>query len=227
MRFWVSLLVFSCVLSCGEHAVVRNLDLERLSKPVRTAIVAAQRAASSVDLGEEPDQRAAEWGELGMLLQAQNLYQSAVDAYTVALETNTSAKWFYLRALSSIELGNLEYALQDLQQVVKIQPEVSVVWYRLGDAHLRSGYLDDAHDALTRALSLSQNDPAVLVSYGYLMNERGQSEQALEYLLRAAESQPDAGQVAYRIASTYRRLGNRQKQAHWLNKRNELAPSSF
>ena len=217
--------VFLFVLSAGKLCWASSLELDGLAGPVREAIGSAAEEAGSYDLNEQPVEGAEAWGKLGMLLQAQNLYESAIVAYGPAAGASGNPRWFYLRAVCNIELGHLDRAVRDLNQVVLKQPNIAVVWYRLGEAELRRGSLKEAGIALEQALSLDENDAAIRVAYADLLNELGQNEKALEHLLVAAQIEPDAGQIAYRVASTYRRLGDRMNQQTWLEKRNELAPT--
>ena len=216
--------VLLLVLSLGKFSWATPLELDGLSEPVREAIRQAVESASSVDLERDPAGGAEAWGRLGMLLQAQNLYEAAIVAYTSAVAAKGEKKWFYLRSICNIELGHLDLAVRDLHEVVAQQPDAATAWYRLGDVELRRGLLEEAEIALTRALSLNENAAAVQVAYAELLNQLGQHNTALEHLLIAASLAPHAGQIAYRVASTYRRLGDKRNHLAWLEKRNDLAP---
>ena len=107
----------------------------------------------------------------------------------------------------------------------QVQSGVAVIWYRLGTTLLRSGDIDKAQSALAEALKLDASSAAILVANADLQNEVSKPAEAMKLLLGAAELEPQAGQIAYRIAATYRRLGKQDEQLLWLRKRNDVAPT--
>ena len=212
-------IVFAATKSANE------IFLEGIEGPLATLASAAYEAAlkSSVNLG--PEIVANRWGELGMLLQAHNLHEQAIAAYSNALIEISDPRWLYLRSVAYGELGYAHEAIGDLALVTRSMRDVAIIWYRLGRALMNVDRRTDAEHALNRALELDKHLAIAHMALAdvYILNS--DFSEAKAALQRAYDLQPHAGQIAYRMAQVERELGDLNSSQAWLAKStNQFAP---
>lgn len=222
-----SALLFAVVLSSQltsgiEETAINTIDVE---EPLRSALIDGRNRATQLDTaGGRPASLA--WGELGMLLQAHNLYEQAVVAYSRAIDHLSDPRWLYLRGVSRGELGQAEEAVIDLRAVTRIESNVAIIWYRLAEALYRAGQLDEALDATNRSLDLDGNLAGAYAIHADVDQALGDLAGAKEALEKAHALAPEAGQIVYRQALVERELGNVKASQRWLSKRrNQFAPA--
>ena len=194
-----------------------------LAATMREARGEADRvAATSTDAASRADA----WGNLGMLYHAHRLRFLARDAYARALTEAETTRWRYLHGIALAELGEIERAAEDFRQVTAATPDSMPAWYRLGVSLLLSGELDGAQSALDRAQDLDAESALVLAALADVASARQDHRTALDLLSRAVELEPQAGQLAYKLAMTHRALGDVQSASAWLARSpdNRLAP---
>ncbi|MCY4128529.1 MAG: tetratricopeptide repeat protein [Gammaproteobacteria bacterium] len=214
---------FFIVLATTQSA--NEIFLEGIEEPLATVASAAYEAALSSDINLNPELVANRWGELGMLLQAHNLHEQAIAAYSNALTVVSDPRWLYLRSIAYGELGLLQESIDDLISVTRSMREVAIIWYRLGQALLNAGRVSDAKEALTNALALDKDLAAAHMSLADAQILDADYAKAKESLQQAYELQPQAGQIAYRLALVERELGDLRSSQLWLEKRvNQFAP---
>ena len=186
---------------------------------------AAYESALNSDLSLDPEHVAERWGELGMLLQAHNLHEQAVAAYSNALIEISDPRWLYLRSVAFGELGLLQESIEDLTQVTRVMQDVAIIWYRLGQALLNSGHVSSAKQALTNALALDEDLAIAHMTLADVQMLDADFKEAKTSLERAYKLQPHAGQIVYRMALVERELGNLPSSQEWLLRRvNQFAP---
>ena len=160
-----------------------------------------------------------------MLLQAHNLHEQAIAAYSKALDEISDPRWLYLRSIAYGELGMARETVDDLMVVTRSMREIAVIWYRLGQALLNVGQASDAKEAFTRALALDENLAIAHMALADAQILATEFEEAKTSLQRAYRLQPQAGQIAYRLALVERELGDLSSSQKWLEKRtNQFAP---
>ena len=194
-----------------------------LAATMREARGEAERlAATSADAAS----RANAWGNLGMLYHAHRLRFLARDAYARALDEAETVRWRYLHGIALAELGEIERAADDFRLVTAVAADSMPAWYRLGVSLLLSGELDDAQAALGRARGLDADSALVLAALADVASARRDHRAALGHLTRAVELEPEAGQLAYKLAMTHRALGDVERASAWLARSpdNRLAP---
>lgn len=194
-----------------------------LAATLREAHEEAERLAST---STDASARAAAWGNLGMLYHAHRLRFLARDAYARALDEAETVRWRYLHGIALAELGEIERAAHDFRLVTTATPDNMPAWYRLGVSLLLSGELAGAQAALGRARDLDGDSALVLAAQADVASARGDHRAALGLLTRAVELEPEAGQLAYKLAVTHRALGNAEHASAWLARSpdNRLAP---
>ena len=220
-RYWV---VVSIFVASAQYAV--EIYTEGLAEPLLSAVISAHATAVKSEANSDPAEGSNAWGELGMLLQAHNLYEQTIVAYGEAIRLKRDPRWFYLRGIANGELGLVQNAATDYAEATRIEPDIAIIWYRLGNSLLSLGQVSDAHQALVFSLEL---DPTLAIAYMTLADVQAAASDhagAKTLLTRAVELAPEAGQIIYRMAQVERELGNLDSSRSWLLKQtNQFAPS--
>ena len=227
LRKSIAIRGLACVatlIALSNHPSLINLD--DLAEPLKSAL--ELRYAQAVKALNEDDAQAGSyaWGELGMQLQAHNLYEQAIVAYSKAVEQIPDPRWYYLRGIAHGELGYNEASVEDFFQVTNTLQDVAVIWYRFGHALFRFGDLIRAEQALENAVRLDEELAIAHVVLADVRTARNNPVGAKTALERAYAIAPESGQIAYRLSQVERALGNLEKSEAWLAKReNQLAPA--
>ena len=225
MRFCMRRFSVLCAIVLATTHAANEVFLEGIEEPLATLASAAYESALKSDLNLSPELVANRWGELGMLLQAHNLHEQAIAAYSNALKENSDPRWLYLRSIAYGELGMVRETVDDLLIVTRSMQEIAVIWYRLGKALLNAGQVSDARKALTNALTLNKDLAIAHMTLADVQMLETDFEKARTSLQRAYKLQPHAGQIAYRMALVERELGDLNSSQEWLDKRaNQFAP---
>lgn len=201
-----------------------SVNTEGLEDPLRSAIEENLAEIQSRSRGEKVSSYVDALANLGRLLQAHGMHESAVDVFSHAIEVDTRFEWFYHRAISLNELGSLREAIRDYETIVKKEPTNPLMWFRYGEALFTDGQLEPAKHALEKAIDLDPDHAAALVRIADIQRLHSNLDGALELLVRAWNIDSTAGQIAFRIAQIHRQLGHKEEAEIWLSRRNENAP---
>ncbi|TVS09979.1 MAG: hypothetical protein EA419_11875 [Wenzhouxiangella sp.] len=136
---------------------------------------------------EQPDLREQAWLIEAELLREAGQSDVAVELLGQALrEAPRSTALLYTRAISAIEIDDLELAEQDFRQIIRMDGDnamaLNALGYTLTD---RTGRHREAYRLIRRALDLQPEEPAILDSMGWVYFRLGRPETALGYLERA------------------------------------------
>lgn len=139
-------------------------------------------------------------------------YQEAFDALTSALkDVPDNRDVLYARALVAERLDKLDVLEADLQKILQKKPDdvgaLNALGYTLTD---RTQRYDEAEKYLEQALKLQPDEAVIIDSYGWLQFKRGRPEQALSYLRKAYEKQPE-NEIAAHIAEVLWSLGSKKE----------------
>ena len=226
----------ACHLAAAVVALALSMEIVAMAESRQLADLPPALAATMREARKEAERlaststdalaRAAAWGNLGMLYHAHRLRFLARDAYARALAEAEATRWRYLHGIALAELGEIERAADDFRLVTVAAADSMPAWYRLGVSLLLSGELDDAQAALGRARDLYTDSALVLAALADVASARGDHRTALGLLSRAVELEPEAGQLAYKLAMTHRALGDLESASAWLARSpdNRLAP---
>lgn len=98
----------------------------------------------------------------------------------------------YARALTAAEADRFERARADLGRILELDPDnaaaLNALGYMLAD---RGVELKRAQSLIERALAQQPNDAAILDSMGWVLFRQGETREALTYLRRAYDINPD------------------------------------
>lgn len=120
-----------------------------------------------------------------------------------------SISLLYARALTAVDLDDLELAEQDLRAILQLDPDnamaLNALGYTLAD---RTDRHREAYRLIRRALELEPDDPAVLDSMGWVYFRLGQPAEALPFLRRALAAE-DNPEIAAHLGEVLWELGER------------------
>ena len=161
-------------------------------------------------VGDDPDDavllrqsEAQVFSDLGDTHSALAIYDGAL----VAAPDNDDL--LYGRAILLEQAGKAEAAEQDLDTIIKHQPDDAEALNALGyTLTLHSSRYREAHTYIEKALSLSPDDPAIMDSMGWVDHRLGDDRAALGYLQKAYAAQADP-EIAAHLVEVMLSLGDR------------------
>ena len=140
----------------------------------------------------------------------------ALEAANAALEAYPdNVRLRYARAMQLDSTGRYEDAEADLRTILEADPGNAVALNALGYIiATRSDRYDEARTLIEKALAMDPENPAILDSMGWVLFKKGDTEQALDYLIRAWEAFPDP-EVAAHLGEVFWKTGD-QSQARMI-----------
>lgn len=112
----------------------------------------------------------------------------AADPARPPADVSVDAETTLQRARALADTGDLALSLAAAKRVLASQGPNASILELLGNVHLALGNLDDAHDALTKALYFDPAHEDVLLQLSMIHDELGDRSQAERYRQRAARS---------------------------------------
>lgn len=186
-NYWLYIIIFGGVLGAGVYMIVEVVpDLGLLRGAFQGFGKRSRIKALEIQILDNPS--AGNLEELAELRFEQGKYREAREALNRAIASRAdSPHAFYLRAKSSLEMGEYPVALPDLEYVVAKDPKFD--YYRatglLGDAYARTGDLEKAGMYFAPAAHFSTT-PETLCNYANFLKLSGRNEEALEWLQKLA-----------------------------------------
>jgi len=133
----------------------------------------------------------------GELLRAQKRYEEAMAVYNSALDiVPGNSDLLYARALTAERVGRLDILEEDIQTILKTEPNnahaLNALGFTLAD---QTDRYQEAYEYLRRAIEIMPDDAAIIDSFGWVNYRMGNHEEAIR-LLRNALSRFDDGEIA-------------------------------
>jgi Flp pilus assembly protein TadD len=98
----------------------------------------------------------------------------------------------YDAALAAEKVDRLDDAESRLRKLIELEPDSAQAYNALGYTLAdRTDRFDEARRYIVKALALAPNDPFILDSMGWVEYRMGNLDEALGYLRRAYDMQPD------------------------------------
>ena len=145
-------------------------------------------------------------GELGMMLQAWEQFETAAAVYARARALAPRFEWFYLGGLVETRLAHHREAAQLLAEAVRISPSSLPARLALADALFESGDVDGARRQY-EALTSGASEPHARYGLGRSSRPRATTNAALGELDAAVRLFPEFGAAWYARGMVLRRLG--------------------
>ena len=187
------------------------------TEPAPTLPVPQRLAEMDRDLVEHIEQRlsalreetgnADHWLQLGLLYEAHEVYEPALECYerAVELDPDQPRAWYHL-ALMQNETGDLASGIVSLERVSGLEPSYAPALWRRGLLLLELGRLDEAESNFLEARRVAPRAAAAHSGLARVALQRGDAEEAvriLEALLADGARQP---YLHYLLGSAYRQL---------------------
>jgi tetratricopeptide (TPR) repeat protein len=168
-------------------------------------------AQALADARAHPDD-AARVGELGMVLQAWEQWETATVVYTRAQSLDRRYDWYYLAGVANARLGRHAEAAALFGQAVALAPTSLPARLALADALFDSGAAEASEQQYRSLINEPAAEPHARYGLGRLLAARGDNEEALEEFNRAVALFPDFGAAWYAKGLALRNL-NRLDEA--------------
>jgi hypothetical protein len=186
-NYWLFVIIFGGVLGAAVYMIVEVIpDLGLLRGAFQGFGRRSRIQALEIKILDNPS--AGNLEELAELSFEQGNYRKAREASNRAIASRTdSPHTFYLRAKSSLAMGEYAEALHDLEYVVAKDPKFD--YHRatglLGDAYARTGDLEKAGMYFAPAAQYSTT-PETLYNYANYLKLAGKNQEALEWVQKLA-----------------------------------------
>lgn len=165
---------------------------------------------------KQPSQQRAR--SLAAFYNANKQSAKAIDILNQWLSTKTDdAQLLAMRGLIQMQNGDDKGAIDSYQSVVKIKPDNAPILNNLAWLYHKTGD-NRAIETAKRAYQLSQKRAEIIDTYGWILFESGQQQQALPILQEALLNSPEHPEIAYHVAVALRKL-NRASEAEPILKR--------
>ncbi len=167
---------------------------------------------SKLAVAAEQPRNASVHGDLGLVYEANLLWQEARACFETACELDPDDMlWKLHLAIACRETGDYEEALKRLRNLVKQDPNVSYLQQRLGHALLENGDLNGAESAFRKLIDLASNAPQGYAALGDVLLQKQDYHQAAQLLEKAVALEPNYRTSHYLLGSAYQRLGLPEK----------------
>jgi tetratricopeptide (TPR) repeat protein len=204
----------------SEAPALPNIPTDGLDAEVVAAI---QNARADI----EADPRSAEaWGQLGVVLFAQNMYPECIGVLEQAEQLDANnARWPYFRALALL-LQNPDDGIAVLKRAAEIPPQTLHIRLRLAEQYLKFDRLDEAEALFQQLAEEFSGNPRVDLGRGQILSRRGRWKEAIAPLQRAALHPTSKQEAHYELAQVYFRL-NQTKNAETQKNLSETSPKDL
>jgi len=156
------------------------------------------------------------WGHYGIVLDAHEMYDSAVVAYRAAFALDPKDfRWPYFlsRVIKFKDGDDSPEIVPFYEAAMKLRPDYTPLLVRYGDSLLRLNRVEDARKAYDRALQL---EPSMWIAHrgmGQALIQAGEGAAAVDHLEKAVSLKPDDGVSYAALARAYLLAGDKEKAA--------------
>ena len=146
--------------------------------------------------------------DTGILLLEMNELDAAREKFSRILEIDPDQAQAH-QYLGELQLhqGNITQAVESFNQALRLDAEQVGSNYRLGDCYLQLGHVANAREHLLAELKLSPDNPEVLMDIGCLLNEVGETQEAMQCFERATAALPDDPRGYHNLSLCYYSMG--------------------
>ena len=159
-------------------------------------------------LKEDPG-NAALLGRMGMLLQANQSYDTAIEYYGSAIGAAPGEfSWIYYRAICNEAVRRLDEAERDFAHAVEIDPGYIPARIHLAQILADSGRWAEARTAYGEIVARFPDLAVAQFGLARSLEELGREEEAEEHYARACRLHPSFGAAHYALAQLLRKKGD-------------------
>ena len=149
------------------------------------------------------------WMHFGQACDAHHLYDCAERCYRRAKELSPDdfEPVYLLATILDLQGRSPDETIPVYQSAARLAPRYAPIYFRIGEAHSKTGNLHAARDAYRSALERNPNLAVAHRNLGQILLRMDETDSALQHLQQAATLSPGDGAVLATLAQTYRRLG--------------------
>ncbi len=138
-------------------------------------------------------------------------YREAAENYrqSIKLDPYNAADAYYALGLVYRDWGRPEEEIQAYKQAIRLKPDYTSAYERLGSRYLRSKKFPDAIETFKQLSALKPGDANVPNNIGEAYLEMGLTSDAVEAFRRAIQLRPDFGKAYYNLGKSLLTMGNR------------------
>jgi predicted Zn-dependent protease len=145
---------------------------------------------------------------LGSMLMRANLPEVAAGQARKALELDSKLPLaHFMLGQVYLEKSDVDHATEEFEQERRLNPGYAPVYDRLGDLYTRIGKLQEAQEALTKAISLDTSSTGPFIQMGKVLLHRDDPVTAIMYLRHAEKMDPSNFITHTLLAQAYRKTG--------------------
>jgi tetratricopeptide (TPR) repeat protein len=206
--------------SSGRLETIVLPDLSSAEPATRQRIEAQHQTATSMTGAASDADRAAAFGELGVLLMGSEFYDSARPAFEIASRLAPGdPRWLYYLAHAHRRTQNLPQAAVTFERVVRLKPDdLTSAWW-LGYTYLELGRHAEAEAQFKKTETADGFAAASLYGLGRAALAREQYAEAARYLERVLALDSSADAARYPLGLAYRGLGRVAEASAQLRRR--------
>jgi tetratricopeptide (TPR) repeat protein len=171
------------------------VDRQRVDEALK--LLAVQRMLSPEDAIRIYLEEATILSDAGRDIEVMELLDKALEQHP------SHSDLLYARALQGEKMGDIGILERDLRKVLEQEPEhaqaLNALGYTLADETTR---YDEAFELISKAYELMPESAAILDSMGWVHYRRGNLEEALVFLRKAADADKD-GEIAAHLGEVY------------------------
>lgn len=164
---------------------------------------------------------------LGNIAYREGDLLTARDYYSAAIESELNYRFYFNRANTYYVLRRVDLAMADVEEVLKLKPDLAEVYSLRGMLFVQNGDHEAALQDFETSLALDPELPAAYLSRGQLYLSEGQSDAALQDFDRAQQLAPDSVLVYTNRGNAYLLLESYEAALADFNRALELVPDEF
>lgn len=138
---------------------------------------------------------------LGLIAQAKNIHQEAVNLFYQAIQADNKRPQFYFNLGISLHLWNKPHeALEAFEKSATLDANIKETWLEIGNLYKELNQKENANNAYNKALNLDNNYIEALINQITINNN---SSVALTELEKLKQLYPNAPQIDYQLGLLY------------------------
>jgi tetratricopeptide (TPR) repeat protein len=193
----------------GQEIDDRHYEVWRAKSLLLSSFNKYQEALASIDKAIQRNKQDAVLYILrAAILEELNQHQEAVEAYTKAIDIKPHPWVYNNRGLARSELGDLDGAIADYDQAIKLNPQLVEAYGNLGNIHYLSGDLDGAIDYFTEAIKINPQLAEAYLGRGVARSDSGDLSGAIEDYTEAIKLNPQDVKAYYHRGDARFQLGD-------------------
>ncbi|MFC1657926.1 tetratricopeptide repeat protein [Candidatus Omnitrophota bacterium] len=162
---------------------------------------------------------------LGVIYEAINKEQEAVDLYKKAIEINPD----YAKAYNNLgtiynSMGKREEAVGLYKKAIEINPDYAKAYNNLGTIYNSMGKREEAVGLYKKAIEINPRLPGVYYNLGVLYHSINKHEQAIASFKKAIEANSDYVEAYNNLGSTYSVIDKKEEAIATFRKAIEINP---